>query len=105
MASIFTRIIAREIPATIVFEDEQIIVIRDINPRAKTHLLIIPKKEIQTVNDFVQEDSELISHMFFVAQSVSKDLGISEGYKLHINVGEKWGQEVSHVHMHLLSDI
>lgn len=103
--SIFTKIIQREIPADIVYEDNNIIVIKDINPQAKTHLLIIPKKEIPTINDLENNDRELLAEMFFVAKKVAKDLWISEGYKLHFNVWEKWWQEVMHIHLHLLSNI
>ncbi|QFR39393.1 histidine triad nucleotide-binding protein [Candidatus Gracilibacteria bacterium 28_42_T64] len=103
--SIFTKIINREIPAEIIFENDVLIVIRDINPKAKVHLLIIPKKEIYTINDLGQEDTKLIAEMFFTAQKVAKNMGVSEGYKLNFNVGEKGGQEVMHIHMHLLSDI
>lgn len=105
MASIFTKIIQREIPADIIYEDEEIIVIYDINPAAKTHLLIIPKKEIPTVNDISDEDKGLIWNMFLVAKKLASDLGVSEWYKLHFNVGEKWWQEVFHIHLHLLSDL
>ncbi len=103
--SIFTKIINKEIPATIIYEDLQIIVIKDINPKAKIHLLIIPKKEIPTINDLENEDSELIANMFFVAKKVAKDLWIEQWYKLSFNVWEKWWQEVMHIHMHLLSDL
>lgn len=78
MSSIFTKIINKEIPSDIVYEQENIIVIKDINPEAKTHLLIIPKKEIPTINDILDEDRELISEMFFVAKKIAKDLNISE---------------------------
>lgn len=105
MSSIFTKIISREIPSTIVYEQDNIIVIKDINPQAKTHLLIIPKKEIPTINDLMNEDRELLAEMFFVAKKVAKDLKIDEWYKLHFNVWEKWGQEVMHIHLHLLSNI
>ena len=105
METIFTKIINREIPSTIVYEQDDIIVIKDINPEAKTHLLIIPKKVIPTINDLEDCDRELISEMFMVAKKVAKDLWISEGYKLKFNVWEKWGQEVFHIHLHLLSDI
>lgn len=105
MSSIFTKIISREIPSTIVYEQDNIIVIKDINPQAKTHLLIIPKKEIPTINDLMDEDRELLAEMFFVAKKVAKDLKIDEWYKLHFNVWEKWGQEVMHIHLHLLSNI
>lgn len=105
MSSIFTKIINREIPSNIVFEDEKIIVIKDINPQAKTHLLIIPKKEIKTINDLENEDRELLADMFFVAKDIAKKLNIQEWYKLHFNVWEKWWQEVMHIHLHLLSNI
>jgi len=74
MASIFTKIIQGEIPADIVYEQDNIIVIRDINPAAKTHLLIIPKKEIPTLNDITDDDKILMSEMFFIAKKVAKDL-------------------------------
>ena len=86
MASIFTKIINREIPSEIVFENDRIIVIKDINPEAKTHLLIIPKKEIPTVNDLETQDNELFLELFSVAKQLAKDLGIDQGYKLHFNV-------------------
>lgn len=105
MASIFTKIINREIPADIVFENEKIIAIKDINPQAKTHILIIPKKEIPTINDLENEDREVLADLFFVAKKIASDLGISEWYKLHFNVWEKWWQEVFHIHLHLLSNI
>ena len=105
MASIFTKIIQREIPSDIVYEQEDIIVIKDIHPQAKTHLLIIPKKEIATINDLTQADRPLIAEMFFVAKKVAKDLWIDAGYKLQFNVGKLAWQEVFHLHLHLLSNI
>ena len=105
MSSIFTKIIAREIPSDIVYEDNEIIVIKDINPKAKIHLLIIPKKEIATINDLEESDKILLANMFFVAKNIAKELGISEWYQLHFNVWEKGWQEVMHIHLHLLSDI
>ncbi|MDD2907495.1 MAG: histidine triad nucleotide-binding protein [Candidatus Gracilibacteria bacterium] len=105
MSTIFTKIINREIPSDIIYEDSEIIVIKDIKPEAKIHLLIIPKKEIATINDLDESDSTLIANMFFVAKKVAKDLGISEGYKLKFNVGKLGGQEVMHLHLHLLSNI
>lgn len=105
MSSIFTKIINREIPSEIVYEQENIIVIKDINPIAKTHLLIIPKKEIETINDLENEDRELLADMFFVAKKVAKDLWIQEWYNLKFNVWKKWWQEIFHIHLHLLSNI
>jgi histidine triad (HIT) family protein len=74
MASIFTKIINREIPSEIVYEQDNLIVIKDINPQAKTHLLIIPKKEIPTINDLEEADKELLVDMFFVAKKLAKEL-------------------------------
>lgn len=103
--TIFTKIINREIPADIVYEQDNLIVIKDINPRAKTHLLIISKKEIPTINDLDIDDRDLIADMFFVAKKVAKDLWIETWYKLAFNVWKDWWQEVMHIHMHLLSNI
>lgn len=104
MATLFTKIIDRKIPADIVYEDDKIIVIKDINPEAKIHLLIIPKKEIPTINDLDTQDRELLADMFFLAKKLAADLGISEWYKLNFNVWEK-EQDVMHIHLHLLSNI
>jgi histidine triad (HIT) family protein len=103
--SIFTKIINREIPAEIIYEQDNLIVIKDINPKAKTHLLIIPKKEIETINDLEEEDRELLCDMFFVAKNIAKDLWIHNAYKLKFNVWKDWGQEVMHIHLHLISNI
>lgn len=78
MSSIFTKIIAREIPANIEYEDDEVIVIHDINPQAKTHLLIIPKKEIPTINDLEKHDGELLANMFFVAKDIAIKQGIQD---------------------------
>lgn len=104
MTSIFTKIIDREIPADIVFENDIIVVIKDINPEAKTHLLIIPKKEIPSVNDLQESDNDLFLELFSVAKKLAQDLNIAEWYKLFFNVGPK-AQDVMHIHLHLLSDI
>ena len=105
MASIFTKIISREIPAEIVYETDNLIAIKDINPKAKTHILIIPKKEVETINDLETEDREVLADLFFAAKKIASDLWISEWYKLQFNVWEKWWQEVFHIHLHLLSNI
>lgn len=105
MASIFTKIINREIPSEIVYEQDNLIVIKDINPQAKTHLLIIPKKEIKTINHLEEEDRDLLADMFFVAKKITKDLWIYEWYQLHFNVWEKWGQVIEHIHLHLTSEL
>lgn len=105
MSSIFTKIINRELPSEIVYEQDDIIVIKDIEPKALTHLLIIPKKEIPTINDIIEEDRYLIWEMFLVAKKVRKELWVDEWYQLLFNVWEKWWQEVFHIHLHLLSNI
>jgi histidine triad (HIT) family protein len=105
MSSIFSRIIIREIPGSFLYEDELCIVIRDIHPQARTHLLIIPKKEIETIDHVAPEDMSIISHLFTIAQKITRDLGIERGYKLHFNVWTLGGQEIPHVHMHLMSDL
>jgi histidine triad (HIT) family protein len=74
MTSIFTKIINREVPSEIVYEQDNLIVIKDINPQAKTHLLVIPKKEIKTINHLEEEDRELLADMFFTAKKVAKNL-------------------------------
>lgn len=105
MSSIFTKIINREIKSEIVYEQENIIVIKDINPKAKTHLLIIPKKEIPTINDLDDLDRDLISEIFFVAKKLAFDLWIDAWYQLHFNVWALGWQEVMHLHLHLTSDL
>ncbi|MFK7779634.1 MAG: histidine triad nucleotide-binding protein [Candidatus Gracilibacteria bacterium] len=103
--TLFTKIINREIPAEIIYEQKNIIVIKDINPKAKIHFLIIPKKEIPTINDLEDDDRELLADMFFVAKNIAKEFGIEQGYNLTFNVGKDGGQEVMHIHLHLLSNI
>ncbi|MGL5965348.1 MAG: histidine triad nucleotide-binding protein [Fusobacteriaceae bacterium] len=103
MASIFTKIINREIPATIVFENDKVIGIRDINPQAPVHILVIPKKEIPTLNDISSEDVQLIGEVFLVIKEIAKKEGISEdGYRVIANCNHFGGQEVFHLHYHIL---
>lgn len=101
--SLFTRIINRELPADIVFEDDEIIAFRDIAPQAPTHVLVIPKVEIATVNDIGDQQAALIGRLVLVAQRIAADEGIAEdGYRLIFNCNRHGGQEVFHLHMHLL---
>lgn len=101
--TIFSKIIRREIPADIVYQDEQATAFRDINPKAPTHILIVPNKLIPTVNDATPADEALLGHLFVVAAQVAKMEGIDEsGYRLLINCNRDGGQEVFHLHMHLL---
>ncbi len=102
MDCIFCKIIAKEIPAEIVHEDDQLLAFRDINAQAPQHLLIIPKQHIATLNDLSHNDSGLISHMVLTATKLAADLGLSEdGYRLVWNCNEQGGQEVFHIHLHL----
>jgi len=103
MSTIFSRIVAGELPADIVYRDERVTAFRDINPAAPTHILIIPNREIPTVNDLADEDEALAGHMLLVARDLAKREGIDEsGYRLIINCNRDGNQEVFHLHLHLL---
>jgi histidine triad (HIT) family protein len=103
MASIFTKIINKEIPAQIEYEDDLCVVIKDKFPKAPVHLLIIPRKEIPTIMDVSDDDQALLGHMMLVARNMGKKLGL-DGYKLVYNVGHKGGQEIFHIHLHLMAE-
>ena len=101
--TIFHKIMRREVPAEILHEDEQIVVIRDINPVSPTHLLIIPKKTIPSMEDVGAADEQLLGHMLVVAAELAKKQGISEsGYRLVINTGLQGQQTVYQLHLHLI---
>lgn len=100
--TIFQRIIDREIPADIVYEDEQCLAFRDISPKAPTHVLVIPKKPIASFNDLTAGDAELISHMTLVIRDLAGKLGLEGGYRVVANCGPDGGQSVDHLHFHLL---
>ncbi len=103
MASLFEKIVARELPADIVFQDDRVTAFRDIHPRAPVHILIVPNKLIETANDIVDEDESLIGHLFTVARDLARQEGIAaDGYRLIINCNEHGGQEVYHLHLHLV---
>lgn len=103
MPTLFERIIAGEIPANVVYRDERVIALRDIRPRAPVHILIIPHKVIPTANDIADEDEPLIGHLFTVARDLARKEGIAEsGYRLIINCNRDGGQEVYHLHLHLI---
>lgn len=103
MTSVFSKIIAREIPAQIEYEDDLCIVFHDINPKARIHLLIVPKKQIATIMDAQEEDQALLGHLILTAKNTAKKMSL-EGYKLLFNVGEKGGQVVFHIHLHLIAE-
>jgi len=101
--SVFTKIIKKELPATIVYEDDDVISFVPLKQQARVHLLIVPKKEIYTINDIADTDTMLLGKMMQVAKILAKENGIDEtGYRLSINVNEDAGQSVFHIHMHLL---
>ena len=103
MDCIFCKILKREIPSTIVFEDEYCLAFEDINPQAPVHILVIPKKHIPTTLDIKEEDKELIGHLVVVAAKIAREKGIAEGgYRLVVNTNSDAGQTVFHVHLHLL---
>ena len=102
--TIFTKIINREIPADIVYEDDISLAFKDINPQAPVHLLIIPKKAIATINDIEEDDSELVGHLYWVAAKLAKDMGFADDcYRVVMNCGENSGQTVYHIHLPLLA--
>ena len=103
METIFTKIINKEIPADIIYEDELALVFQDIQPQAPTHLLIIPKKPIPKLSDASPEDQELLGHLMLVAGEVSRMLELDETFRLVTNNGANAGQSVFHLHLHLLS--
>lgn len=103
MSTIFKKIIDKEIPADIVYEDELVLAFKDIAPQAPVHILIIPKKEIPTVNDVTAEDEQALGRLVIVASKIAKENHIDDsGYRLIINVNDDGGQEVYHLHMHIL---
>ncbi len=103
METIFSKIIRKEIPADIVYEDEEILAFKDIHPLAPVHVLIIPKREIESINDLEDDDALLVGRMIISAKNIARDLNISEkGYKLLFRTGRDGGQEVQHIHLHLI---
>jgi histidine triad (HIT) family protein len=102
MPTIFTKIINREIPADIVYEDDQALAFRDINSQAPVHVLVIPKKEIASLSVLEDGDAALMGHLLVVVRKVAADLGLENGYRTVINCGADGGQTVDHIHIHVL---
>jgi histidine triad (HIT) family protein len=103
MPTLFEKIIAGDLPATVIYRDPRVIAFLDIRPAAPVHILIVPNKPIPTANDIADEDESLIGHMFIVARDLALAQGIAEsGYRLIINCNADGGQEVYHLHVHLL---
>lgn len=102
MTTLFDKIIKREIPADIVYEDEHCLAFRDINPQAPTHVLLIPKKAIARLADATQEDAALLGHLMLAAGRVAQELGVGDAFRLVANNGAAAGQSVFHLHFHIL---
>jgi len=103
MKTLFEKIIAREIPATIVYEDELVLAFRDTKPQAPTHVLIIPKKPIPRIAEAAPEDHKILGHLLLKAAEVAKNLGVSQsGFRLVFNNGPSAGEAVPHLHCHII---
>ncbi|WP_127478269.1 histidine triad nucleotide-binding protein [Sulfurivermis fontis] len=104
MNCIFCKIAAGEIPATIVHQDEHVVAFRDLNPQAPTHILIIPRRHIATVNDLAEADAATVGRLFLAARRIAAELGFAaDGYRLVMNTNAAAGQTVFHIHLHLLA--
>jgi histidine triad (HIT) family protein len=103
VSTIFGKIIRREIPADIVYEDDLCLAFRDINPQAPTHVLIIPKKEIPCLADAEAADEALLGHLLLAANGVARHLGVADAYRVVVNNGAQAGQSVFHLHVHILA--
>jgi histidine triad (HIT) family protein len=100
--TLFTKIINREIPARIIYEDDQVLAFHDIAPQAPVHFLVIPKKPVRTLNDLTEDDKALAGHILFTAQRLALELGCEKGFRVVMNCNEEGGQTVYHIHMHVL---
>jgi histidine triad (HIT) family protein len=101
--TIFDKIISKELPADIVYEDDQCLAFKDVNPQAPIHILIIPKKNIPKVSDAEPSDEKILGHLLLKAGEIADDLGFRDAFRLVINNGEEAGQTVFHLHIHLLA--
>jgi histidine triad (HIT) family protein len=99
---LFCKIVRKELQSDIVYEDDDVLAFRDIQPKAPVHVLIIPKRHIASLADLTDEDKGVMGHAMFVASRLARDSGISEGYRVVVNCGKDAGQSVFHIHMHLL---
>lgn len=100
--TIFDKIIRREIPANIVYEDDLSLAFKDVNPQAPTHILVIPKKPITKVSEAESDDQSLLGHLLLTVKKVAEDAGLKDGYRIVINNGKDGGQTVDHLHLHIL---
>ena len=102
--TIFGKIIRREIPADIVYEDDLALAFKDVTPQAPTHILVIPKKPIPQLAASTADDQDLLGHLLLTAKKVAEQAGLSNGYRVVINNGADGGQSVDHLHLHILGD-
>jgi histidine triad (HIT) family protein len=103
MTTIFSRIIAREIPADIVYEDEHCLAFKDIHPQAPVHILVVPKKELARLADAQPGDQALLGHLLLAIGKIARQLGVEDAFRVMISNGEEAGQTVFHLHLHLLA--
>ena len=105
MDCLFCKIINGDIPAEIIYQDDDVLGFKDVNPQAPTHVLFIPKKHIATVNDLAAEDAELVGKLFLAAKKIAAEIGFAdEGYRLVMNCNAGAGQTVFHIHLHMLAE-
>jgi histidine triad (HIT) family protein len=100
--TIFKRIIDKELPANIVYEDDEFLAFRDVNPQAPVHVLVIPKKEIPSIADADDEDGPLLGRLVLKVRDLARELGLQNGYRVVVNTGADGGQTVPHLHFHIL---
>lgn len=101
---LFCKIVAGDIPADKVYEDQEVLAFRDIKPQAPIHVLVIPKRHIATINDLTSVDAELVGHLYLTAKQIAADLGVAEsGYRTVMNCNRDSGQDVFHIHLHVLA--
>ena len=102
MSCLFCKIVNEEIPAKVVFENAEILAFHDVNPQAPTHILIIPKRHIPTLDDTDTKDEQLLGQMILAAKKIAQEQGLEDGYRLVLNINSGGGQEVYHIHLHVL---
>ena len=99
---LFCKIASGQIPAKIVFQDDNVVAFEDINPQSPVHIIIIPRKHISTVLDITQSDLDIMGYLYLVAGKIATDMSIDDGFRLVVNCGKSAGQEIQHIHMHML---
>jgi histidine triad (HIT) family protein len=102
--TIFSKIIRREIPADIIYEDELILAFRDVQPQAPVHILVIPKQPIESIATVTSSDQAILGHLMVKIQHIAAVAGLSKGYRVVTNIGEDGGQSISHLHFHILGE-